>query len=36
VLFSGSPFDSSTLPEGIDAFVRKGVGVRGMLKALME
>jgi len=34
VLCSGSPFDSATLPECIDAFVRKGDGVRGLLKAL--
>jgi response regulator RpfG family c-di-GMP phosphodiesterase len=36
VLCSGSPFDPATLPECIDAFVRKGDGVRGLLKALRE
>jgi response regulator RpfG family c-di-GMP phosphodiesterase len=34
VLCSGSPFDPATLPECIDAFVRKGDGVRGLLRAL--
>jgi DNA-binding NarL/FixJ family response regulator len=34
VLCSGSPFDPATLPECIDAFVQKGDGERGLLKAL--